>query len=104
MEQKSSQFDIDCLRLIATDPDVRQASLSAAMIKLHALTIARTDPGLRGEALEIVRHLETLYPRLPTRTSLDRLVRERCAPLSLPETALVGLVSAVWDHFGLGRA
>ena len=103
MKQKSSQFDIDCLRLIAADPEARQASLSAAMIKLHALTIARADPSLRGEALEIVHHLEALYPRLPTRISLDGIVRDRCAS-ALSETALSGLVSAIWDHFRLGRA
>ena len=104
MAQKPSQFDIDCLRLIAADPDARQASLSAAMIKLHALTIARADPGLRSEALEIVRHLDALYPRLPSRGSLDRLVRDLCASASFSDSALDALVSAIWDHFRLGRA
>ena len=103
MAQHTSQFDIDCLRLIAADPDARLASLSAAMIKLHALTIARADPGLRNEALEIVRHLETLYRRLPTRESLAQLVRGRSGNSRIPDEAVESLIDAILEHFRCGR-
>lgn len=98
------EFDIACLRHIATDAEVRRISLAAAMIKLHALAIARAKPALREEALEIVGYLEQLYAGLPSRQSLRRIVEEQPASARIPAHALDGFVEAIWRHFSDGRA
>lgn len=98
------QFDIACLRHIVADPEARRASLAAAMIKLHALAIARSTPDLREEALEIVKYSERLYFGLPDRASLARVICEHPASARLRGQAINDLVEAVWDHLRRGKS
>lgn len=102
-DMSQEQFDIACLRHIAADPEAQRVSLAAAMIKLHALSIARSAPALRSEALEIVRYSEQLYAGLPDRGSLARVVEDHPASSRLRGWALADLVDAIWDHVRRGR-
>jgi len=105
MAQDTSQnrFDIDCLRHIATDPDAQRASLAAAMIKMHALSIGRSAPELRAQSLEIVKYSEQLYAGIPDRMSLARIVEDHPATMGLKSRAVEDLVDAIWNHLRRGR-
>jgi hypothetical protein len=101
-----TQFDIDCLRHVAADAEARRVSLAAAMIKLHALSIARSTPALRDEALEIVRYAAQLYAGLPDRAALAQIVEEHMSRPVTPRgrsAAAEALAEAVWNHFRCGR-
>lgn len=109
MEQE--QFDIACLRGLATDADARRIALSAAMIKVLAFAIARQSPELREDALEIVGHVTQLYRVMPTRSSIRSVLD---AHLSRPdpqgrngprsERSREEVVEALWRHFQTGAA
>lgn len=105
MAQDTSQdrFDIACLRHIATDADARQASLAAAMIKLHALTIARNAPAQRDEALEIIRYSQKLYAAVPTKGSLAKVLEGHPVSARLGRGAQADLVDAIWDFLRCGE-
>lgn len=101
------QFDIDCLRHIVADAETQRVSLAAAMIKVHALAIARSAPGQRGDALEIVRYAEELYPALPNQGAVRRIVDDHLAEMaSHPRSrmAAAGLAEDIWKLFQRGRA
>lgn len=102
-DTSQNQFDIDCLRQIAADPDAQRVSLAAAMIKMHALAIARTVPELRGDALEIVRYSEQLYAGVPDRDSLARTVEDHPVSTVLKPWAIRDLVDSIWNHLRCGR-
>lgn len=105
MAQDLSQerFDIDCLRHIATDPEAQRVSLAAAMIKLHALAIARNVPSFRDDALEIVRYSQELYAGLPDKGSIAQTFRDHPASYRLGPRALEDLIESIWDLFRRGR-
>lgn len=94
-------FDVACLRGIRTDPQARRHALAAAMIKLHALTIARELPRFRSEALEIVAYAQQLHAEQPTRDAVAALVR---AHLARPNPGRTDdLVDALWTLITTGR-
>lgn len=106
MAQDMSQdrFDVDCLRHIATDPDAERISLAAAMIKLHALAIARNAPGFREDALEIVRYSRELYAGLPDKRAIAKVLDGHPASGRLGPRMAEDLVDTIWDLFRRGRA
>lgn len=97
------QFDIDCLRHIATDAEAQRVSLAAAMIKLHALAIARNAPEQRADALEIVKYSKQLYEGYPDRVSLAKVLGDHPASSRLGRETQRHLVDAIWDHLRRGR-
>ena len=103
------RFDIACLRGIATDADSKRIALSAAMIRMLALTMAREAPQLREEALQIVAYTSQLYHAIPTRVSIAAVLDsvspqlrsaadERHGPSKRAE-----IVEALWKHFQVGK-
>jgi hypothetical protein len=101
-----SDFDIDCLRHVVADPEVARASLSAALIKVRALAIAREQPDQRDRALEIVQRLEDLYPRIPDRAEVGRLIGDHLrGHVTGPSLAALGeaMSDALWHLFRTGR-
>ena len=97
------RFDIDCLRHVVADPEVQRVSLAAAMIKVHALSIARSAPLQRDEALAIVGYLDTLYAGLPDRRSIRRLLEEHPRSTLPSDRAKDDLAEALWSLFRRGR-
>lgn len=102
------RFDIACLRGIATDAHARRHALAAAMIKLHALSIAREIPRFRSEALEIVKYAQQLYSERLTRDAVADIVRAHLGR-SHPRTPTIGagqmedLTDALWALISTGR-
>lgn len=103
-------FDIACLRSIKTDAHARRHALAAAMIKLHALSIARELPRFRNEALEIVEYVQQLYAERLTRDAVSKVVRAHVA--RAPGRALQAeagnaqiddLVEDLWSLISTGR-
>lgn len=106
MAQDMSQdrFDVDCLRHIATDAEAERVSLAAAMIKLHALAIARNVPSFREDALEIVRYSRELYAGLPDKRSIAKVLAEHPASTRLGPRMSENLIDTIWDLFRRGRS
>lgn len=101
------RFDIACLRGIATDVHARRQALAAAMIKLHALSIAREVPRFRCEALEIVKYAQQLYAERLTRDAVAEIVRGHLAEGQLRAPVGAGrindLTDALWALISTGR-
>lgn len=102
------RFDIACLRGIKTDAHARRHALAAAMIKLHALSIARELPRFRDEALEIVDYAQQLYAERLTREAVADVVRAHLARSPLRSTSaeagrVEDLIDALWTLISTGR-
>lgn len=100
------RFDIDCLRTITADPDSAGLALSAALIKMHALAIARAAPELRDRALEIARRSRDLHAAQPTRRSIAALVEAHLGtpgPSAPPQGRRRALADALWEHVRTGQ-
>lgn len=101
------RFDIDCLRHIVADAETQRVSLAAAMIKVHALAIARSAPPQREDALEIVRYAEQLYAGLPKKGAVTRIVEHHlggAASRPASRIAAAALADEIWELFRRGRA
>lgn len=105
-DRPDDHFDIACLRGIATDPSARRLALAAALIKLHALSIARTAPEMREEALRIVAYSRQLFRTLPTRESIEDIIDRFVAPTTSSRAGRRSreqLVEALWEHLQIGK-
>ena len=103
------QFDIECLRGVATDAGAKRHALAAAMIKLRALSIARELPRFRDEALEIVGYAQQLYAERTTRDAIGEIVRTHLARSAqrqrggMNSDQVEDLVEALWTRISTGR-